>query len=121
MISGVPGRNGRRDSESSAERVSIDLPLDHQLFHNYDVKKFLQIPSIGFWFGGRTSERGALSATPHARALFDQNGHMIVFISHNTDFGDAFEREGENRDYFDHFAADGYAVGINVILYALTH
>jgi len=22
---------------------------------------------------------------------------------------------------FDHFAADGYAVGINIILYALTH
>ncbi len=46
---------------------------------------------------------------------------MIVFITHNTDFGDAFEREGDNREYFERFAADGYAVGINVILYALTH
>jgi hypothetical protein len=102
----------------------VDLPLDHQLFHTlYDVKKFPQIPSIGFFFGsgGRTSERGPDSAVPHARAIFDANGHMIVFMTHNTDFGDAFEREGENRDYFENFAADGYAVGINVIVYALTH
>src|SRR2546423_412098 len=54
-------------------------------------------------------------------AIFDHDGRMIVFMTHNSDFGDAFEREGENREYFDHFAADGYAVGINVILYALTH
>jgi len=114
--------NEMRKALPSANYPIVDLPLEHTVFHTlYDVKHFPQIPSIGFWFGGRTSERGALSATPHARAIFDQNGHMIVFISHNTDFGDAFEREGENRDYFDHFAADGYAVGIDVILYALTH
>ena len=102
----------------------VDLPLDHPLFHTlYDVRHLPQIPSINFWFGsgGRTSERGADSAEPHARAVFDASGHMIVLMTHNTDFGDAFEREGENREYFDRFAADGYAVGVNVILYALTH
>ena len=112
-----------RKALPSATYPIVDLPLEHTLFHMlYDVKHFPQIPSIGVWLGsGQTSERGSLSATPHARAIFDQNHSMIVFISHNTDFGDAFEREGENRDYFDHFAADGYAVGVNVILYALTH
>jgi hypothetical protein len=114
--------NEMRKALPSATYPIVDLPLDHTLFHMlYDVKHFPQIPSIGFWFGGGTSERGPLSATPHARAIFDQNRRMIVFISHNTDFGDAFEREGENRAYFDTFAADGYAVGVNVILYALTH
>ena len=43
------------------------------------------------------------------------------FITHNTDFGDAFEREGDMREYFLAFAGKGYAVGVNVILYALTH
>jgi hypothetical protein len=115
--------NEMRKALPSATYPIVDLPLGHTLFHMlYDVKHFPQIPSIGVWLGsGQTSERGPLSATPHARAIFDPNGRMMVFISHNTDFGDAFEREGENRDYFDHFAADGYAVGINVILYALTH
>jgi hypothetical protein len=102
----------------------VDLPIDHPLFHTlYDVRQLPQIPSISYFFGsgGRTSEREQDSAVPHARAIFDPGGHMIVFITHNTDFGDAFEREGDNREYFERFAADGYAVGINVILYALTH
>jgi hypothetical protein len=106
----------------AAEYPIIDVPMTHSIFHTlFDAKRFPQIPSIGWVYSGTTSERGPDSATPHARAVVDQKGRIIVFISHNTDFGDAFEREGESRDYFDHFAADGYAVGINVILYALTH
>ena len=46
---------------------------------------------------------------------------MLVFMSHNTDFGDAFEREGEDRRYFEAFAPAGYAVGVNVLLYSMTH
>ena len=55
------------------------------------------------------------------RAISDLHGHMVVFMTHNTDFGDAFEREGDDHRYFDQFAAAGYAVGIDVLLYALTH
>ena len=101
----------------------VDLPLSHPLFHmQYDIKKFPQIPSIDFWFrsGRRTSER-ADSTQPHARATLDSDGRIMVLMSHNTDFGDAFEREGDNREYFDRFATEGYAFGVNVILYAMTH
>ena len=106
------------------EFTIADVPLDHPIFHMlYDVHELPQIPSIGFWVGtgGATSERGRDSAVPHARAAFDANGHMLVFMTHNTDFGDAFEREGDMREYFNVFASRGYAVGINVILYAMTH
>ena len=101
-----------------------DVPLDHPIFHLlYDVREVPQIPSINFWLGtgGRTSERGGDSAVPHARAIGDAQGHMLVFMTHNTDFGDAFEREGDDHRYFDQFAAVGYAVGVDVLLYALTH
>jgi hypothetical protein len=101
-----------------------DLPITHPIFHVlYDVKQFPQIPSIGFWLGtgGQTSERGPYSAVPHARAISDRDGRMLVFMSHNTDFGDAFEREGDDHRYFDAFAAAGYAVGVNVLLYSMTH
>ena len=86
------------------------------------IQKFPQIPSIGWWYGsgGGTSERPD-STVPHARAIFDKKGHMMVFISHNTDFGDAFEQEAADPRYFYTFSVDGYAVGINVLLYALTH
>jgi hypothetical protein len=106
------------------EYLIVDLPVEHPIFHTlYEVRQLPQIPSINFYFGsgGRTSERGADSAQPHARAIADRQGHMIVLMTHNTDFGDAFEREGDSREYFDRFAADGYAFGINVLLYAMTH
>lgn len=107
----------------AAEYPPVDLPLDHELFHAlYDVRRMPQIPGIGFWLDtGQTSERGIASAEPHARALFDDHGRIMVLMTHNTDFGDAFEREGDNHEYFLAFAPEGYAFGINALVYAMTH
>ena len=102
----------------------VDLPLDHPLFHQLmSVNRFPQIPSINAWGGpgGITSERGADSAVPHARAILDDHKRIMVFITHNTDFGDAFEREGDNHEYFIEFSVPGYAVGVNALIYAMTH
>jgi hypothetical protein len=102
----------------------VDVPLNDTLFHMlYDVRRIPQIPSINFWAGtgGRTSERGADSAEPHVRAILDNRGRIAVLMTHNTDFGDAFEREGDNYQYFLQFAPDGYAFGVNALLYAMTH
>ena len=100
----------------------IDLPREHPLFHMlYEVDGVTQIPSINVWLGtGQTSERFD-SQTPHARAIFDDKGHMVVLITHNTDYSDAFEREGESRAYFERFAGPGYAFGINALLYGMSH
>ena len=101
-----------------------DLDPGHPLFHaQFPVADVKQIPSINFWAGtgGGTSENGGDSAVPHARAFLDQEGRMLVLATHNTDYGDAFEREGDNQDYFYEFSVDGYAFGINVLLYAMTH
>jgi hypothetical protein len=100
-----------------------DLPLTHPIFRaQFDVKEFPQIPSIQSWrtIVG-TSERGDDSAVPHARAISDRHGNVMVMMTHNTDISDAWEREGEDPRYFFEFSPKGYAVGINVILYAMTH
>jgi Domain of unknown function (DUF4159) len=101
----------------------VDVPLDHQLFHIlYDIKHIPQIPSINFWAAtGGTSERYEKSAVPHVRAILGENGRIMVLMTHNTDFGDAFEREGDDHEYFLKFAPDGYAFGVNAILYSMTH
>jgi Domain of unknown function (DUF4159) len=107
-----------------SEYPIVDVPLNHPLFHQqFDVKRIIQIPSIGMWqaLNGGTSERGGDSATPEARAIYDKQGHMMVFITHNTDFGDAFEQEAADPQYFYTFSVEGYQTGINVLLYALTH
>jgi len=113
-----------RKAMPASEFPIIDLPLEHPMFHMlYQVDSVPQIPAIDFWFGtgGRTSERGAESAVAHARALLDERGRILVLMTHNTDFGDAFEREVDNRAYFDRFAGVGYAFGIDALLYAMTH
>jgi hypothetical protein len=101
----------------------VDIPLSHAMFHMlYQVTEVPQISSINFWLrSGQTSERGAESREPHARGIFDEHGNIMVLSTHNTDFGDAFEREGENRAFFERFAGVGYAFGINALLYAMTH
>lgn len=116
--------NEVRKALPSSDYPLIDVPLDHPLFHVlYDIKAIPQIPSINFWYGtgGRTSERGADSAQPHVRAISDREGRILVVMTHNTDFGDAFEREGDSREYFETFAGAGYAFGVNTLLYSLTH
>ena len=108
-----------------AEYPIEDVPMTDPIFHTmFEVKKIPQVTSIRFWrsSGGRvTSERGAESAVPHLRALRDTHGRIIAVMTHNTDVSDSFEREGEDPQFFYQFSPDGYALGIDVILYALTH
>lgn len=108
----------------SAPYPIVELSLDHPLFRtHFVVKKVPQIPSINYWMGsgGDTSERGSDSAIPTVRAIVDSTGRMMVLMTHNTDLGDSWEREADDPNYFYHFAVDGYALGINVVLYSMTH
>ena len=102
----------------------VDLLPTHPLFRTmFVVPHVPQIPSINYWMrnGGETSERGEESATPHIRGIADADGRLMVVMTHDTDISDAWEREGEDPRYFYQFSPDGYAVGINVVIYALTH
>jgi len=106
----------------ASEFPIFDLPPDHPLFKTqFEVTKVPQIPSIGFFFGGGTSERGAESAVPHARGIADRAGRLMVLMTLNTDLGDSWEREGDDPTYFLNFGPNGYAFGINAVLYSLTH
>jgi len=53
--------------------------------------------------------------------IVDSRGQPMVLMTHNTDISDSWEREGEDPNYFYEFSPKGYALGINVLLYALTH
>ena len=101
-----------------------DIPLTHPILKTmFDVKEMPQIPSIQFWrtSGGATSERGSDSAVPSFRGVTDKHGNLILVMTHNTDISDAWEREGEDVRFFYNFSPHGYAVGIDIVLYAMTH
>ena len=57
----------------------------------------------------------------HFRAIRDHKGRIMVVMTHNTDVADSWEREGEDPEFFYQFSPNGYAVGINVLLHAMTH
>jgi hypothetical protein len=108
-----------------AEYPIEDVPLDDPIFTaQFTVTKVPQITNIQFWRGVRgqtTSERGPDSREAHFRAIRDKQGRIMVAMTHNTDVADSWEREGEDPAFFYQFSPDGYALGINVLLYAMTH
>jgi hypothetical protein len=101
-----------------------DVPLSDPIFSTqFVVKSVPQVPRYPFWVdsGGLTSERGDDSRQPHFRAVRDDAGRIMVVMTHNTDVADSWEREAEEPAYFMKFSIDGYALGVNVLLYAQTH
>jgi len=103
----------------------VDLPPDHPLFHTmFDLSDgILQVPSINHWMGtgGGTSERYEDSAEVHTRGIFDDEGRLMVLMTHNTDISDSWEREGMDPNYFYTFSVPGYGVAMNVLLHTMTH
>ena len=102
----------------------FDIPPTHPIMRTlYDVKEIPQVPSINHWYrsGGETSERGFDSADVYFKGIQDDHGRLMVVMTHNTDIADTWEREGENQEYFDRFSPRGYAIGVNFIIYAMTH
>jgi hypothetical protein len=101
-----------------------DITPDHLIYRTmFQVPHMPQIPSISHWrrSGGETSERGYDSAEVMVRGISDQHGRLMMLMTHNTDISDAWEREGEDPRYFYSFSPDGYAVAINILLYAMSH
>ena len=111
------------------DREPFEVPLSHEIFHCvYDMKEKPQVPSIhsarrrfdgsfGSW-----EDADGDSRTPHYRAITDDKDRIMVFICHNTDLGDGWEREGEQQWYFEEFSVKkAYPMGINIVTYAMTH
>jgi hypothetical protein len=108
-------------SEYPIEDVEMSDPLLHSLF---EVKEIPQITNIQFWRrsgGQETSERGADSEDVHFRVIRDKHRRAMVLMTHNTDVADSWEREGEDPAFFYQFSPAGYALGIDVLIHALTH
>ena len=102
----------------------FDIPPEHPIRHTlYNLDVIPQVTAIQAWRGSgfSTSERGEDSKFVDFRGIADEKGRLMVVMTHNTDIADSWEREGEDREYFLQFSPKGYAVGINVVLYSLTH
>jgi hypothetical protein len=114
------------------DREPQELPMDHPIFHSvFDLKQTkneMQIPSIEIGrHAGQTGvtweyHEGEACREVHFKGIFDDKGRMMVFMCHNTDNGDGWEREGEDEYYFREFSEKkAYPLAINAIFYTMTH
>ena len=99
----------------------VELPPDHPMFSAfYLIDPLPQIPSLGSWQrSGQDSEIGPVPV--HYYGVFDNRGRLVVLVSMNSDVSDSWEREGDNHDYFEAYGRQGYSLGVNVAVYAMTH
>ncbi len=109
------------------DREPVELSLEHPIFHIvYDLEKLPQVVDIKTWERGYGFEHwhggSGGDESPHFWAYFDDNGRMVALLCHNNDLGDGWEREGENQDYFRQYSEKwSYPMGINIVIYAMTH
>ncbi|MEY4096062.1 MAG: hypothetical protein RLZZ53_3261, partial [Acidobacteriota bacterium] len=104
---------------------NLTPPNDHAMWKTmFPVSKLPQMASIATWrrTGGDIIERWNEDASPPAAyGIADEDGRLMVVMVHNTDLPDPWEREGEDKGYFYQFSPDAYAVGIDILLYSMTH
>lgn len=104
--------------------VDLTPPSSHPIWNTlFRVERLPQLASIQTWrrTGGTLERWNDDGGPPGARGIADRHGRLMVVMVHNTDVPDAWEREGESPDYFYQFSPEAYAVGIDILLYAMTH
>jgi hypothetical protein len=99
-------------------RAIVELADDDPIFHVvYNMKQRVQVPGLNVVHGSGY-ERGGV--VPHWRGVVDDRGRVQVAICFNMDLGDAWEW-ADHPEYPERFASEAYRLGVNYVLYALTH
>lgn len=100
-------------------RTIEDLSNADEIFHvMYDLDDRFKIHGTRYLWGGRPYTVDAV--VPRWRAIRDDQGRIMVAIYHNSDVGDAWEWADSPR-YPERETSLAYRLGINYILYDLTH
>jgi hypothetical protein len=101
------------------DRPAVDLEDSNPIFHVlYDLDERVQVPGIQMFWSGQTYEQDGVE--PRWRGIYDDRGRLMVAICHNMDLGDAWEWADHPR-YPERYASLAYRIGINYIIYAMTH
>ena len=101
------------------DRPIVDLENSNPIFHTvFDLDDRYQVPGYQFLYSKREYEKDGFE--PRWRGIFDDKGRLMVAICHNMDRGDSWENADDPR-YPEKFSALGLRIGVNYIIYAMTH
>ncbi len=108
--------------QNAMKRVFPDRPIvemedSDAIFHTvYDLDDRFQIPGAAHLrLGYKNNGIGA-----HWRAIYDDKGRIMVAISYNSDVGDAWEF-ADDGEYPEKFSGLAIRIGVNYVVYAMTH
>lgn len=102
------------------DKVIVDIPDEHEIFHVlYDLDDRQQIPGRNSVYNGVTWEH-PLGIPEHWRGIYDTDGRVLMAINFNMDLGDAWEH-ADDAFYPEPMTALAYRIGINYIIYSMTH
>jgi hypothetical protein len=101
------------------DRPVEDLNDKDEIFHVlYDLGERFQVPGEQYVSTGRTYEKDGYVA--EWRGIRDDRGRVMVAICHNMHLGDAWEWADDPR-YPEKFASMAFRIGINYVMYGMTH
>ncbi len=101
------------------DRPVEDLTDKDEIFHVlYDMDDRFQVPGEQWIRTHRTYEKDGF--VPKWRAIRDDKGRIMVAICHNMHLGDAWEW-ADDPNYPEQFASMAFRVGLNYVMYGMTH
>ena len=120
------GRRERENFFAQMKKVFPDrdlelIPLNHEVFHTFfDIDKFIQVPGFGSGCDGGPTWEVSDERDPRVYGILDDTGRIMVIATYNVDLGDAWEYM-DAACYPEEYSGQAYRVGMNFMIYALTH
>ena len=102
------------------DRPIVDIDDKDAIFHTvFDLDDRFQVPGEAHLYRGcKNCGDGGVGA--HWRGIYDDKGRIMIAISYNSDLGDAWEW-ADSPHYPEKFSGLAIRVGVNNIVYAMTH
>jgi hypothetical protein len=101
------------------DRPIVELQNEDAVFHTvFDLDDRYQVPSERSAASGRTWKCNPCEA--HWRGIYDDQGRLLAAMAFNSDVGDSWEW-ADAPYYPEKFAALGIRIGVNYVMYSLTH
>jgi len=101
------------------DRQIVEIANDDPIFHIvYDLDERYQVP--GQWALARGSTYRNDGATAHWRGIYDDHGRVMVAMTFNSDVGDSWEW-ADDPNYPEKYSALGIRIGVNYVIYSMTH
>lgn len=103
------------------DRPVVDIPNNDPIFHIlFDLDQRTQIPGIVMMSTGFTRTYEQDGVKDKWGGVYDDKGRIMVAVCHNMDLGDAWEH-ADWPEYPEKYTSMAYRIGLNYIIYSMTH